>query len=83
MPAPNLIPQGGGDFVGSMPWDPNPSTLENEYYLKDHKERMHAPYFGTLEIFSFLWIGIVADRFKPAIHFNQIRFFDVFIKFGF
>jgi hypothetical protein len=29
MPAPNLIPQGGGAFVGSMPQDPDPAPPKN------------------------------------------------------
>jgi hypothetical protein len=40
MAAPNLIPQGGGAFVGSIPRAPDPTPLEINII---YKERMPAP----------------------------------------
>ncbi len=43
MPAPNLIPQGGGAFVGSIPRAPDPTPPKNYYYLQKNEERMPSP----------------------------------------
>jgi hypothetical protein len=40
MPAPNLIPFGGGALVGSIPWAPDPYPPEINI---TYKERMPAP----------------------------------------
>jgi hypothetical protein len=72
MPAPNLIPQGGGAFVGSIPRAPDPPPHINEFYLQDHKERMPAP--NLLPQGGGAFVGSIPRAPDPAPPIKLILF---------
>jgi hypothetical protein len=69
MHAPNLIPQGGGAFVGSMPRAPDPAPPEINII---YKERMPAP--DSIPQRSGAFVGSIPQAPDPTPPIKLILF---------